>query len=46
VGQAAGASVVVTDGLSGGEMVVVTGIQSLKPGMTVTAVPAEKPIGG
>ena len=46
VGQAVGGSVVVTDGLSGGELVVVTGIQSLKPGMAVTAVPAEKPVGG
>jgi membrane fusion protein (multidrug efflux system) len=46
VGQAVGGSVVITDGLSGGELVVVTGIQSLKPGMAVTAVPAEKPVGG
>ena len=46
VGQAVGGSVVITDGLSGGELVVITGIQSLKPGMAVLAVPAEKPVGG
>ena len=46
VGQAVGGSVVITDGLSGGELVVITGIQSLKPGMAVSAVPAEKPVGG
>jgi membrane fusion protein, multidrug efflux system len=46
VGQAVGGSVVVTDGLSGGELVVVVGMGTLKPGMAVTAVPAEKPVGG
>ena len=46
VGQAVGASVVITDGLSGGELVVVGGMQNLRPGMAVMAVPAEKPVGG
>lgn len=46
LGQTVGASSVVTDGLKGGELVVVGGAQSLRPGAAVTAVPAEKPIGG
>ena len=46
VGQTAGASIVVTDGLSGGELVATTGLQGLRPGLPVMAVPAEKPIGG
>jgi membrane fusion protein (multidrug efflux system) len=46
VGQAVGGSVVITEGLSGGELVVVGGMGTLKAGMAVTAVPAEKPIGG
>ena len=46
VGQAVGSSVAVTQGLSGGELVIVDGMQSLRPGIAVMAVPAEKPIGG
>jgi membrane fusion protein (multidrug efflux system) len=41
-----GGSIVVTDGLSGGELVVVGGMQSLRPGIPVTATPVEKPVGG
>jgi len=46
VGQTVGASIVVTDGLTGGELVVTSGLQGLRPGLPVMAVPAEKPIGG
>ncbi|WP_225873989.1 efflux RND transporter periplasmic adaptor subunit [Terrihabitans soli] len=46
VGQPSGASIVVTEGLSGGEPVIVGGLQSLRPGTPVTAVPIEKPVGG
>ena len=46
VGQAVGGSVVVADGLSGGELVVIGGMQSLRPGIPVTATPVEKPVGG
>jgi membrane fusion protein (multidrug efflux system) len=45
-GQPAGASIVVLEGLSGGEPVIIGGLQTLKPGVPVTAVPAEKPVGG
>jgi membrane fusion protein (multidrug efflux system) len=45
-GQPSGASVVVMEGLSGGEAVIVGGMQSLKPGMPVTAIPVQKPVGG
>lgn len=46
LGQAVGGSVAVTEGLSGGELVVVSGMQSLRPGIPVMAAPAEKPVGG
>lgn len=46
VGQPAGASIVVTEGLKGGEAVIIGGLQSLKPGAPVTAVPVQKPVGG
>jgi membrane fusion protein, multidrug efflux system len=46
VGQTVGGSIIVTEGLSGGELVAVTGVQGLRPGLAVMAVPAEKPIGG
>jgi membrane fusion protein, multidrug efflux system len=46
LGQARGASVIVMDGLTGGEQVVLGGATSLRPGIAVNAVPAEKPIGG
>jgi membrane fusion protein (multidrug efflux system) len=46
LGQSKGSMAVVTQGLSGGEIVIVEGGQSLKPGADVKAVPAEKPVGG
>jgi membrane fusion protein (multidrug efflux system) len=46
VGQNSGTSIVVESGLSGGEMVVIGGAQSLRPGAPVRSNPAEKPIGG
>ena len=46
VGQALGASIVITEGLAGGELVVTSGMQGLRPGLVVMAVPAERPIGG
>ena len=39
VGAATGDDVVVTDGLTGGELIIVEGIQSLRPGVTVRAQP-------
>jgi membrane fusion protein (multidrug efflux system) len=46
VGQTVGGSIVITEGLNGGELVATTGLQGLRPGLPVMAVPAEKPIGG
>lgn len=46
LGQSKGPMAVVTEGLSGGEAVVVEGAQSLRPGVQVKAVPANKPLGG
>lgn len=46
LGQPKGPMAVVTQGLSGGEAVIVEGAQSLRPGISVKAVPAEKPVGG
>jgi membrane fusion protein (multidrug efflux system) len=46
VGQALGGFIVITEGLVGGELVVTSGMQGLRPGLAVMAVPAEKPIGG
>jgi membrane fusion protein (multidrug efflux system) len=46
LGQTVGGSQVVTEGLNGGELVVVTGQQSLRPGLAVTAIPVQKPVGG
>ena len=46
LGQAKGLSAIVTEGLSGGELVVVGGMQSLRPGLQVRAVPVQKPAGG
>lgn len=46
LGQVVGGSSIVNEGLRGGEMVVVGGAQSLRPGTAVTAVPVAKPIGG
>jgi membrane fusion protein (multidrug efflux system) len=46
VGQTVGGSIIITEGLNGGELVAITGLQGLRPGLPVLAVPAEKPIGG
>jgi len=46
VGQPAGASIIVESGLSGGELVIVSGMQSLRPGAAVQATPVAKPLGG
>jgi membrane fusion protein (multidrug efflux system) len=46
LGQAKGPFVIVMDGLAGGEQVVLGGATTLRPGISVNAVPAEKPIGG
>jgi membrane fusion protein (multidrug efflux system) len=46
VGQTVGGSIIITEGLNGGELVAITGLQGLRPGLPVMAVPAEKPIGG
>jgi membrane fusion protein, multidrug efflux system len=39
-GGASGADVIVSDGLSGGEQIIVEGLQTLRPGMAVQARPA------
>jgi len=46
VGQTVGGSIIVTEGLNGGELVATTGLQGLRPGLPLLAVPAEQPIGG
>jgi membrane fusion protein, multidrug efflux system len=46
LGPTKGGSVVVLDGLTGGEMIVVQGIQNLRPGAVVTASPAPPPVRG
>jgi membrane fusion protein (multidrug efflux system) len=46
LGQARGTAIIVTDGLSGGEQVVLGSAMGLRPGIPVNAVPAEKPMGG
>ena len=46
LGPAKGGSVVVLEGLAGGEMVVVQGVQGLRPGAVVTASPAPPPVRG
>jgi membrane fusion protein (multidrug efflux system) len=46
LGQNKGALVIVTDGLSGGEQIVMGGAMSLRPGVAVNTVPAQKPLGG
>jgi membrane fusion protein (multidrug efflux system) len=46
VGQPLGASISVESGLSGGELVIVGGAQSLRPGAPVLATPVPKPLGG
>lgn len=46
LGPSNGGSVVVLEGLSGGEMVVVQGAQTLRPGLPVTASPVQTSIRG
>jgi membrane fusion protein (multidrug efflux system) len=46
LGPASGGSSVVLEGLAGGEMVVVQGIQGLRPGAAVTASPMPAPVRG
>jgi membrane fusion protein (multidrug efflux system) len=45
-GGNSGADVVITEGLSGGEQVIVDHLQAVRPGMAVRAVPAAPAIGG
>ena len=44
-GGANGEDIIVTDGLSGGEQVIVDGLQTVRPGMSVTASPATASLG-
>jgi membrane fusion protein (multidrug efflux system) len=46
LGPAKGGSIVVLEGLNGGEMIVVQGAQNLKPGAAVTASPAPPAVRG
>lgn len=46
LGPTKGGSVVVLEGLSGGEMVVVQGAQTLRPGLPVTAAPVQSSVRG
>lgn len=46
LGQTSGTYSIVAEGLSGGELVVIGGVQTLRPDAPVKAVPAEKPLGG
>jgi membrane fusion protein, multidrug efflux system len=46
LGPAKGGSVVVLEGLAGGEMVVVQGVQGLRSGAVVTASPVQTPVRG
>lgn len=46
LGQTVGASSIVTEGLSGGEAVIVSGLQGLRAGAAVTANPVQNPVGG
>jgi membrane fusion protein (multidrug efflux system) len=46
LGPAKGGSVVVLEGLTGDEMVVVQGVQGLRPGAAVTASPAQPSVRG
>jgi membrane fusion protein (multidrug efflux system) len=45
-GTASGTGVVIEAGLSGGEQVIVEGIQLVRPGLTVQAAPAPSSLGG
>jgi membrane fusion protein, multidrug efflux system len=46
LGPAKGGSIVVLEGLAGGEMIVVQGMQNLKPGAAVEASPAQNTVRG
>ena len=46
LGPTKGGSVVVLEGLTGGEMVVVQGVQGPRQGAAVTASPAQPPVRG
>ncbi len=46
LGAELGPSVIVNDGLEGGEQVVVEGVESLRPGTSVVATPAKPPQSG
>ena len=45
-GGASGADVVINEGLSGGEQVIVDRLQAVRPGLPVRATPAAAPVGG
>jgi membrane fusion protein (multidrug efflux system) len=45
-GGASGADVVINEGLSGGEQVIVDRLQAVRPGIPVRATPAAAPVGG
>jgi membrane fusion protein (multidrug efflux system) len=45
-GGASGADVVINEGLSGGERVIVDRLQAVRPGIAIRAIPAPPPIGG
>jgi membrane fusion protein (multidrug efflux system) len=45
-GGASGADVVINEGLSGGEQVIVDRLQGVRPGLPVRATPSGSPVGG
>jgi membrane fusion protein (multidrug efflux system) len=45
-GGASGAGIVINEGLSGGEQVIVDRLQAVRPGLPVRAAPATPPLGG
>ena len=45
-GGASGADVVINEGLSGGEQVIVDRLQAMRPGLPVRPTPAAAPVGG
>lgn len=46
LGGESGADVVINEGLSGGEQVIVDRLQAMRPGLPVRATPAESPVRG
>jgi membrane fusion protein (multidrug efflux system) len=46
IGDEVGTDVVVEDGLSGGEQVIVEGLQAMRPGAPVRATPLTRTVGG